>query len=98
MSLCFSDGHAAWRLTVDSLVHRKQTLIIQVVSTLKGFSFAPEVCETTTHVLVGKSARTLNVLMGIDRGCWILSYEWVSLVVVVCFKMRWSLDTFDPKC
>lgn len=78
----------AWQLTVDSLVHRKQNLIIQVVSTLKGFAFAPEVCETTTHVLVGKSVRTLNVLMGIARGCWILSYEWVSLVLVVRFKRR----------
>lgn len=64
---------------MTSMPSEKQTLIIQVVSTLKGFSFAPEVCETTTHVLVGKSARTLNVLMGIARGCWILSYEWVLL-------------------
>ncbi|KAH0514547.1 Microcephalin [Microtus ochrogaster] len=60
--------------------HRKQTLIIQVVNTLKGFSFTPEVCESTTHVLVGKSVRTLNVLMGIARGCWILSYEWTLAV------------------
>ncbi|EDL22214.1 microcephaly, primary autosomal recessive 1, isoform CRA_a [Mus musculus] len=66
-------------LVMTSMPSEKQTLIIQVVSTLKGFSFAPEVCETTTHVLVGKSARTLNVLMGIARGCWILSYEWVLL-------------------
>ncbi|EHB06907.1 Microcephalin [Heterocephalus glaber] len=42
-----------------------------------GFSLAPEVCETTTHVLAGKPLRTLNVLLGIGRGCWVLSYEWV---------------------
>lgn len=54
-----------------------QNIIIQVVNTLKGFSFAQEVCETTTHVLAGKPLRTLNVLLGIARGCWVLSYEWV---------------------
>lgn len=43
-------------------------------------------------MLVGKSVRTLNVLMGIARGCWILSYQWVSLALVVCFEMRCSLD------
>nr|XP_034376244.1 microcephalin [Arvicanthis niloticus] len=66
-------------LVMTSMPSEKQNLIIQVVSTLKGFSFAPEVCKSTTHVLVGKSVRTLNVLMGIARGCWILSYEWVLL-------------------
>ncbi|XP_031195065.1 microcephalin isoform X2 [Mastomys coucha] len=66
-------------LVMTSMPSEKQNLIIQVVSTLKGFAFAPEVCETTTHVLVGKSVRTLNVVMGIARGCWILSYEWVLL-------------------
>ncbi|XP_052018755.1 microcephalin isoform X2 [Apodemus sylvaticus] len=66
-------------LVMTSMPSEKQDLIMQVVSTLKGFSFVHEVCETTTHVLVGKSVRTLNVLMGIARGCWILSYEWVLL-------------------
>lgn len=46
---------------------------------LKGFSLAREVCESTTHVLAGQALRTLNVLLGLARGCWILSYEWVSL-------------------
>ncbi|XP_051025409.1 microcephalin [Acomys russatus] len=64
-------------LVMTSMPSEKQNLIIQVVNTLKGFSFTAEVCESTTHVLVGKSVRTLNVLMGIARGCWIISYEWV---------------------
>lgn len=59
---------------------RKRNVVIQVVDKFKGFSFAPEVCETTTHVLAGKPLRTLNVLLGIARGCWVLSYEWVSPV------------------
>ncbi|XP_058380885.1 microcephalin isoform X4 [Diceros bicornis minor] len=64
-------------LVMTSMPSEKQNVIIQVVSKLKGFSLAPEVCETTTHVLAGKPLRTLNVLLGIARGCWILSYEWV---------------------
>ncbi|XP_029426325.1 microcephalin isoform X3 [Nannospalax galili] len=64
-------------LVMTSMPSEKQNLIIQVVSTLQGFSLAPKVCESTTHVLVGNSVRTLNVLLGIARGCWVLSYEWV---------------------
>lgn len=55
----------------------KQDVVIRVVDTLKGFSMAAEVCETTTHVLVGRPLRTLNVLLGLARGCWLLSYEWI---------------------
>ncbi|GAB1293022.1 Microcephalin [Apodemus speciosus] len=76
---CKKEEKPTRTLVMTSMPSEKQDLIMQVVSTLKGFSFAPEVCETTTHVLVGKSVRTLNVLMGIARGCWILSYEWVLL-------------------
>ncbi|XP_036754111.2 microcephalin isoform X3 [Manis pentadactyla] len=64
-------------LVMTSMPSEKQSVIIQVVNKLKGFSLAPEVCETTTHVLAGRPLRTLNVLLGIARGCWVLSYEWV---------------------
>ncbi|XP_040589347.1 microcephalin isoform X1 [Mesocricetus auratus] len=74
---CGKEKKTVRTLVMTSMPSEKQSLIIQVVNTLKGFSFAPEVCESTSHVLVGKSVRTLNVLMGIARGCWILSYEWV---------------------
>lgn len=57
---------------------RKQIIVVQVVDKLKGFSFAPEVCDTTTHVLAGGPRRTLNVLLGLARGCWVLAFEWVS--------------------
>ncbi|KAG7258741.1 hypothetical protein CRUP_018141, partial [Coryphaenoides rupestris] len=54
----------------------KQQTVTQVVKLLGGFSIADSVCETTTHVVSGGHGRTLNVLLGIARGCWILSYEW----------------------
>ncbi|XP_045142637.1 microcephalin isoform X2 [Echinops telfairi] len=64
-------------LVMTSMPSELQNVITQVVDKLKGFSFAQEVCESTTHVVTGKPCRTLNVLLGIARGCWILSYEWV---------------------
>uniref|UniRef100_A0A2K5CED1 Microcephalin n=1 Tax=Aotus nancymaae TaxID=37293 RepID=A0A2K5CED1_AOTNA len=70
-------------LVMTSMPSEKQNVVIQVVDKLKGFSIVPEVCETTTHVLSGKALRTLNVLLGIVRGCWILSYDWVL----------WSLES-----
>ncbi|XP_029789589.1 microcephalin isoform X2 [Suricata suricatta] len=70
--------NSLWRgEKVTSELAVTQNIVIQVVNTLKGLSLAQEVCETTTHVLVGKPLRTLNVLLGIARGCWVLSYEWV---------------------
>ncbi|XP_012638668.1 microcephalin [Microcebus murinus] len=70
-------------LVMTSMSSEKQNVVIQVVNKFEGFSLAPEVCETTTHVLCGEPIRTLNVLLGITRGCWVLSYEWVL----------WSLES-----
>ncbi|XP_044794887.1 microcephalin isoform X6 [Bubalus bubalis] len=64
-------------LVMTSMPSEKYSVVIQVVNRLKGFSLAREVCGSTTHVLAGKPRRTLSVLLGIARGCWILSFEWV---------------------
>lgn len=53
-------------------------MVVQVVKKLGGFLFSDEVRDNTSHVIAGSSRRTLNILMGIARGCWILCYEWVS--------------------
>ncbi|XP_045391599.1 microcephalin isoform X1 [Lemur catta] len=70
-------------LVMTSMPSEKQNVVIQVLNKFQGFSLAREVCETTTHVLCGEPIRTLNVLLGIARGCWVLSYEWVL----------WSLES-----
>lgn len=59
------------------LLFRKQNTVIQVVNKLGDFLFSNEVCETTSHVVTGSPCHTLNVMLGIARGCWIVSYEWV---------------------
>ncbi|XP_069829545.1 microcephalin isoform X2 [Dendropsophus ebraccatus] len=64
-------------LVMTSMSTENQNTVIQVVKKFGGFLFSDEVCETTTHVIAGSPRRTLNVILGISRGCWILSYDWV---------------------
>ncbi|XP_053793877.1 microcephalin isoform X2 [Vidua chalybeata] len=64
-------------LVMTSMSSEKQNTVIHVVKKLGDFLFSNEVCETTSHVVTGSPRRTLNVMLGIARGCWIVSYEWV---------------------
>ncbi|KAM6123355.1 microcephalin [Pterocles gutturalis] len=64
-------------LVMTSMSSEKQDTVIQVVNKLGDFLFSDDVCETTSHVVTGSPRRTLNVVLGIARGCWIVSYEWV---------------------
>ncbi|TSN48497.1 Microcephalin [Bagarius yarrelli] len=64
-------------LVMTSMPNEKQQMVIQVVNSLGGFTLVDTVCDTTTHVVSGSPRRTLNILLGIARGCWILSFEWI---------------------
>lgn len=57
---------------------REQEVIIQAVKKLGVFRIEDKVSKDTTHVVYGEARRTLNVLQGMTRGCWIVSMEWVS--------------------
>lgn len=48
-----------------------------VVHRLGRFRMESKVSYRTTHVVTGKARRTMNLLKGIARGCWILSQDWV---------------------
>ncbi|XP_038047413.1 microcephalin-like isoform X3 [Patiria miniata] len=54
-----------------------QDLVTSVIKKLKRFTMEDNVSHTTTHIVCGESRRTLNLLRGIARGCWLLSVEWV---------------------
>ena len=62
-------------------VASEQDMVRSVVKKLGGYRIASAVSETTTHVICGNDRRTLNVLLGICRGSWLLSLEWVRLVL-----------------
>ncbi|XP_056466204.1 microcephalin isoform X2 [Gadus chalcogrammus] len=64
-------------LVTTSMSTDTQKTVTEVVKLLGGFSVVDLVCETTTHVVSGGQRRTLNVLLGIARGCWVLSFEWM---------------------
>ncbi|KAL3867871.1 hypothetical protein ACJMK2_040717 [Sinanodonta woodiana] len=64
-------------LVMTSLHSYEQDVVIAVVKKLGGFSITEKVCETTTHVVSGEPRRTLNILHGLARGCWIISNDWV---------------------
>ncbi|KAK7930781.1 hypothetical protein WMY93_007176 [Mugilogobius chulae] len=64
-------------LVMTSMPTDKQSTVVQVVKALGGFTLVDEVCASTTHVVSGGHRRTLNILLGIARGCWILSFEWI---------------------
>ena len=49
------------------------------------FRIEDKVSKDTTHVVYGKTRRTLNVLHGMARGCWLVSMEWVSENCLLCF-------------
>nr|CAD7455205.1 unnamed protein product [Timema tahoe] len=48
-----------------------------VVIKLGGFELEAKVSSRTTHVVSDGPKRTLNMLRGIARGCWILTQEWI---------------------
>ena len=50
-----------------------------MVDKLGGFQFSRTVEDNTTHVVCGATRRTVNVLAGTAKGCWILSVDWVSI-------------------
>ncbi|XP_061845704.1 microcephalin [Colius striatus] len=64
-------------LVMTSMSSEEQNTVIQVVNKFGDFLLSDAVCETTSHVVTGSPRRTLNVMLGIARGCWIVSYEWV---------------------
>ncbi|NXX87080.1 MCPH1 protein, partial [Urocolius indicus] len=64
-------------LVMTSMSSEEQNTVIQVVNKLGDFLLSDAVCETTSHVVTGSPRRTLNIMLGIARGCWIVSYEWV---------------------
>ncbi|CAN0254998.1 unnamed protein product [Lampetra planeri] len=64
-------------LSCRGCVHRQRSRVHRVVRKLGGFELGEDVQESTTHVVLGSPRRTLNALLGIARGCWLLSLAWV---------------------
>eukprot|EP00096_Caligus_rogercresseyi_P011077 TRINITY_DN424_c0_g1_i4.p1 TRINITY_DN424_c0_g1~~TRINITY_DN424_c0_g1_i4.p1 ORF type:complete len:207 (+),score=77.45 TRINITY_DN424_c0_g1_i4:376-996(+) len=68
------------REIVCSSASNDDILILKQIIPQFGFYLSKSVSSRTTHVICcseGSTRRTLNVLRGILRGCWIVSKEWM---------------------
>uniref|UniRef100_A0A1B6L2I6 BRCT domain-containing protein n=1 Tax=Graphocephala atropunctata TaxID=36148 RepID=A0A1B6L2I6_9HEMI len=63
---------------VCTSLHRSDVEVVtSIVSRLGKFSVEGTVSEHTTHVVTSAPRRTINLLKGIARGCWVLNVQWV---------------------
>lgn len=55
---------------------RDKSLVKSIVKSLGNAEMELNVSKRTTHV-VSSGVRTVNLLRGIIRGCWLVTLEWV---------------------
>lgn len=56
----------------------EQDIAISIARKLGNCVIEDSVTIRTTHLLIGRPRRTLNLLLGLVQGCWILTLEWVN--------------------
>ncbi|KAI5735753.1 hypothetical protein M8J77_022174 [Diaphorina citri] len=69
------------------------------ITELGHFIIEPRVSSRTTHVVVEGPKRTLNLLKGIVRGCWVVKVDWVHASYNVgrwLYEQRFELTSFSP--
>ncbi|XP_011503023.1 PREDICTED: uncharacterized protein LOC105366316 [Ceratosolen solmsi marchali] len=62
-------------IVVTGLSKEERDLVRSAIKTLGSASLEINVTSRTTHV-ISSGVRTINMLKGIIRGCWLLSFEW----------------------
>ncbi|KAH8280334.1 hypothetical protein KR018_002878 [Drosophila ironensis] len=66
------------RTLVHTNMHHEQIQFIhKALRRLRGMRLDPTVTQRTTHLVSLEPRRTLNLLRGLMRGVWIVSYQWV---------------------
>lgn len=65
-------------IVCTSMSHKDVEEVESVVRKLGRFRVENKVSHRTTHVVTCKPRRTMNLLKGIARGCWILFQDWVT--------------------
>jgi len=56
--------------------NRDKSLVTNIVKSLGAAEIELNVSKRTTHV-ISTGVRTINLLRGIIRGCWLITLEWV---------------------
>ena len=85
---------------VCTKMHRHEVVHFEnTVASLGRFFVEDKVTGKTSHLVAGEPKRTINMLKGIARGCWILKHEWVSVseFLKLCFATMVSYYYFSYK-
>ena len=64
-------------IALTSCDKEEKQLVKQLVKKFGSFGFHESITEVTTHVVCGDARRTINLVKGLVRGCWIISKAWV---------------------
>lgn len=64
-------------IVMTSMHFGEQDIVLSVVRKLGGFFIEDRVSSSTSHVIAGSPRRTLNVLMAIAQGSWLVSPMWM---------------------
>ncbi|XP_050473935.1 uncharacterized protein LOC126865464 [Bombus huntii] len=64
-------------IVTTGLSNENKDIVKNVVRTLGSAKIESNVTKNTTHI-VTTGIRTINLLHGIIRGCWLVTFEWVS--------------------
>ncbi|XP_030375220.1 uncharacterized protein LOC115624604 isoform X2 [Scaptodrosophila lebanonensis] len=66
------------RTLVHTNMHQEQIQVIhQAIRKIRGVRLDPTVGPRTTHLISLEPRRTLNLLRGLMRGVWIVTYNWI---------------------
>jgi len=68
-------------------MHSEQAVVRSLVSKLGDFTVSDSVVVSTTHIVCGDNRRTIKLLLGIARGCWIVSLDWVNSCFATLFNL-----------
>ena len=64
-------------IALTSCDKEDKQLVKQLVKRFGSFGFHETISEKTTHVVCGDARRTINLVKGLVRGCWIISKAWI---------------------
>lgn len=64
-------------LALTSCEKEDKDLARQLVKQMGVFGYHDTINEKTTHIISGSNKRTINLVKGMVRGCWIVRKEWL---------------------
>ncbi|XP_071523507.1 microcephalin-like isoform X2 [Panulirus ornatus] len=74
---CKSKSGSHPSICLTSVHSKDRSSLIPIIKKLGSYEVTEQVNHSTTHVVCGEARRTLNLLFGIARGCWILDVSWL---------------------